>query len=372
MTAARLLIADSEKSADMLYATGLFVPDPFVWCEVNGQRMVIVSPLEYGRAVKQVRPGTRVYGQDEANRLFGIEGRKLSAQAVGISRHFQVQEWEVPRDFPLGLAEELRAQGIDCRCSEQAFFPERECKLPDEIEKIREGVRLAEHGMERAFAILREATIEAGELIWQGETLTAERLRGEIDASITRLGGLPAHTIVAPGPEGADPHNAGSGPILTDSPVIIDIFPRVGATGYFGDLTRTVMKGKAPELVRRAFKAVMEARDHAKTLIRPGVNGQEVHQAVTERLVDHGFETDGQAKTPYGFFHGTGHGLGLEIHEAPRISTVDSILTSGHVVTVEPGLYYAQWGGVRLEDVVVVTESGCETLTSIATFLEVE
>ncbi len=237
---------------------------------------------------------------------------------------------------------------------------------------VREGVELAEHGLQAALGMLAAATIEGDRVMHGGEPLTAATLRGEIDAAICRRGGIAAHTIVAPGVEGADPHNEGSGPIRPHQPIILDIFPRVMRTGYFGDLTRTVVKGRASATVKRAFEAVREARDHAKEMISPGVNGREIHREVCRRLEQRGFETKLGADPPFGFFHGTGHGLGLDIHELPRISSVDCTLEAGHVVTVEPGLYYPEWGGVRLEDVVVVQAAGCRTLTTVPTYLEID
>jgi Xaa-Pro aminopeptidase len=368
----RLIYADSEHIADMLYATGLFVPDPFVWCQAGERQAVIASPLEYGRFAQHLGRRADVFSFLDAKRRLGCRNAKPASHITGLARHYGLKRWLVPRDFPVALADELRRRGLQVKPVDGPFFPERECKRPDEVEHLREGVRLAEHGLNAGLAIVRAARIRGDELRWRGKLLTAELLRGEIDAAITRLGGLAAHTIVASGPEGADPHNAGAGPLRPHLPLILDIFPRVTRTGYFGDLTRTVVKGRAPAVVKRAFTAVRRARDLAKTLIRPGVNGRTVHQKVKASLAESGFATDLNAQPPFGFFHGTGHGLGLEIHEAPRISTADFVLQAGHVVTVEPGLYYPAWGGIRLEDVVVVTAKGCETLTTVESYLEVE
>lgn len=371
-TSGRLIVAASEHNADLLYATKLFVPDPFVWCEANGEQHVIVSPLELGRVKRQLGATTRVWGTDEAKATLCTSGRSLAGQVAGLSRYLGVEHWQVPASFPLHLAQELALHGVTCRAVSDSFFPEREVKQPEEVEHLTEGVRLAEAGLDRALTILREAEIVDAELHWQAEVLSAEFLRGEIDATISRLGGQASHTIVAPGREGADPHNQGFGTIRPHEPIIIDIFPRVSSTGYFGDLTRTVVKGQASETVKRAYEAVRQARDEAKARIAAGVNGQDVHQHVVAVLEQAGFETDLEADPPHGFFHGTGHGLGLEVHEAPRISRTDCALQEGHVVTVEPGVYYPAWGGVRLEDVVVVEANGCRCLTAVETSLEIE
>ncbi len=369
--AARLIYADSEQCADMLYAVGLFIPDPFLWAEVGRQRYVVVSALEYGRVAAAVDKNTRVFSLAETKRLFHCRKLDPAAQIAGLSRFCGVREWTVPQDFPFGIARRLSRRRIRIRPEYDTFFPQREIKSAAEIERIREGVQLAEAGLRVGLDILRRSRIKGDRVVWNGKTLTAERLRGEIDAEISRLGGLAAHTIVAPGPQGADPHNTGTGPIRPHQPIVLDIFPRVAATGYFGDLTRTVVKGKAPAVVRRAYRAVKDARDRAIAKVKSRVDGGTVHRLAADTLQRHGFETDKAADPPYGFFHGTGHGLGLEIHEAPRLSAKGLRLRAGHVVTVEPGLYYPEWGGVRLEDVVVVRARGCDNLTTVPTTLEI-
>ncbi len=366
------MFADSERSANMLYAAGLFIPDPFVWAQVATETLVIVSPLEYGRVCREICPGTRVLSFAEARKRFNLRDLKPASQIAGLSRYFKLKSWQAPRDFPLALARQLDRRKVAVRPAKDAFFPERERKTAAEVEKIRQGVQLAEAGLNVALEILRHAQIARGKIRWQRRELSAEILRGEIDAAISRLGGLAAQTIVAPGIQGADPHHRGRGPIRPGEPIIIDIFPRVAATGYFGDLTRTVLKGKAPEHVRRAYNAVRQARDAAKDKIRAGASARNVHRRAAEILAEAGFKTDKNAKPPRGFFHGTGHGLGLEVHEAPRLSDVEITLQPGHVVTVEPGLYYPEWGGVRLEDVVCVEDDGCRTLTSVPSFLEID
>lgn len=368
----RLIYADSEHCADMLYATGLFVPDPFLWCSVRDETFVVMSPLEVSRARQHVRAGTHVLSFAEAKRRFKVRTLRPANLVAGISRHYAVKRWDVPPDFPFGIAQDLIRKGLTLRTPKDGFFPERETKRDDEIARITHGVRLAEAGLNRGLGILREAGIDGSSVIWNGASLTAGILRGEIDAEISRLGGIAAHTIVAPGVRGADPHDdGGDAPILAHQSLILDIFPRVTATGYWGDLTRTVVKGQAPDILRRAYTAVRDARDLAKSMIKSRITGKTVHDAVHKSLKDAGFETDAQANPPYGFFHGTGHGLGLQIHEAPRVSSADNILRAGQVVTVEPGVYYPDWGGVRLEDVVVVETKGCRCLTSVPDELEI-
>lgn len=372
----RLIYAASERCADLLYETGFSAPDPFLWYSVEDQGTVVVSALEVGRAVKQCHPGVQVLSFSEAARQWRMRRslvRRMTANyIVAMARHLQVDTWEVPTYFPYGLAAELLKRDL-ALIPKADFSPGRACKSAQEIKYVRNGVRLAEQGLARAIDILRQAKIgQDGTLLWQGQPLLAEALKGEIDAEIARHGGTASHTIAAHGQQAADPHQQGHGPIQAHTPIVLDIFPRDDATGYFGDLTRTVVKGQAPDIVRRAFDAVYKAQQAAQAMLRPGVTGATVHKAVTETLDAAGFPTDVEAKPPHGFFHSTGHGLGLEVHEAPSLSSAAATpLLVGNVVTIEPGLYYPEWGGVRLENVAVITPEGYENLTEAPIELEI-
>jgi Xaa-Pro aminopeptidase len=290
-----------------------------------------------------------------------------------ISERFGVRSWEVPEDFPLGLAERLKALDSGIRLLPQkSLFPERQIKTAAEAEFIRAGVELAEAGLAQALRLLAEAEVNAaGFLCLKGKVLTAEQLQGAINCRIAELGGVAARTITAPGLQGSDPHQAGSGPLAAGVPIVIDIFPRVSSTGYFGDLTRTVVKGRATPVVRRAFKAVRAAQSAAIKLARPGVKPAELHETAARIMAEAGFETDTAAKPPRGFIHGLGHGLGLEIHEAPRVAPrCEEPLKAGNVITIEPGLYFPEWGGIRLEDVLLITPDGSENFTTADINLE--
>lgn len=366
----RLLYGDSQTCPDLLYLTGVFIPDPFLWFDAGDGPTVIVSPLEYGRVVKEARRGTTVLSYEQAKRMFSLRKLNPESQIRGISRRHGIKRWSVPSYFPVGLVDRLRRDNVLFRAVKGPFIPAREIKTESEISQITDAIRMAESGLARALELLRAATVKAGRLYYDGSELTSERVQGAINATIAEHGGVAERTIVTGGPQGADPHQSGVGPLRAGQPIILDIFPRSTRTGYFGDLTRTVVKGTAPEMVRRAFAAVNKAVAAAKKTIRAGVAASTVHEAVHETLRRAGFETDMKAAQPYGFIHGTGHGLGLEIHEPPRLSRAPTTLQRGHVVTVEPGLYYPDWGGIRIEDVVVVEDKGCRTLTTVPVFLE--
>ncbi|MBN2450804.1 MAG: M24 family metallopeptidase [Lentisphaeria bacterium] len=367
------LVYAGEHSADMVYASGFIAPDPFLWYQTEAGAGMVVGVLEWGRARRESRPGTRVRSTDEVCRLWRLptDRRRPEHLIAGLARETGVRCWEVPGDFPVRLARALGRRGVRLLPLE-TFCPSRALKTTEEVAKVREGVTLAERGLERAIQILR-ASIPGGDglLRFEGSVVTAERLRGEIDAEIARHGGSASRTITAPGLCGADCHDMGSGPIAADTPIVLDIFPRVDRTGYYGDLTRTVVRGRAPNHVRRAFDAVRAAQEAALAAIRAGVSAGDVHRTAADVLEQAGMETDAKATPPRGFYHGLGHGLGLAIHESPRLhGNSRDILEAGHVVTVEPGVYYPEWGGVRLEDVVVVTADGCLNLTTAAKVLE--
>lgn len=370
----RLIFADSERCANMRYAVPVPVPDPFLWFQNDDRQYVVARCLEIARLRKALPPGIRVMSWTECAEWAGVSNEdkqlKTPALVAAVSQRLGVKRWLVPAEFPLLLAERVRAEGLELEPAE-TFFPGRAIKTDHQKECVRHGVRIAEAGLQRAVDILKESEAASDRTLrWHDAVLTSEILRGEIDAEIARRGGTASHTIVAPGVQGADPHNAGAGPICRDQPVVIDIFPSDDRTGYHGDLTRTVVKGTAADIVRQAFAAVDQARQRAIDLIRAGAECRAVHNAAATTLADAGFETNAKADTPYGFFHGTGHGLGLEVHEPPGLGDRDGTLEAGHVVTVEPGLYYPEWGGMRIEDVVAVTETGCERLTRFDIFLE--
>ena len=370
-----MIYAASESSADLFYATGFFVPDPFLFVRDNaGLSHIVVSVLEVDRA----RRSARVDRVHELETLSQRYEQRFSDEAGGVAqliafflRELEIDTVLVPYDFSLGLAEKLRQAGIALAPIEGAFWPERQCKRPEEVVAIVAALELTAEAMAVGIDLLRSALIgNDGWLYHRGERLTSEQVRGEINAFLVRHGATPQHTIVSGGQQGADPHEEGFGPLPAHQSIILDIFPRMEKSGYWGDMTRTVCRGQPSERLQRAWSAVQGAQEVAFALIRAGVDGQEVHTAVKTHLTDAGFPTGRTTEgRQEGFFHGTGHGLGLEIHEMPRVSYQEQILAVGHVVSVEPGLYYPDMGGVRLEDVVLVEADGCRKLTDFPKFL---
>ena len=363
----RLLIGSGENCADIRYITGISTPDDFIFFEYNDRKCAILSPLEFDRARSCAKPGVEVAADADFNGPARIN--IISA----IAEKCRCKEFIVPADFPFGMAKKMQAAGFSITPDENTFFPEREFKNSAEITAITAAQRAAEAGLARAVDILGKSVISGDALYWNDRLLTSEILRAEIDCEILRCGMLPTGTICACGSQAAQPHNAGSGPLKANSTIVMDIFPRSPETGYWGDLTRTVVRGKAPDIVRKAYEAVLEAREYAKKLIKPGIYGASVHCAAEAILEKHNFFTGVNDKGQFGFFHGLGHGVGLEIHEMPRLSPrARTALKGGEVVTVEPGLYYPEWGGIRLEDLVYLSPEGKTVcLTRAPDFLEI-
>ncbi len=374
MSETLLIVADSEREANMLYATGLFVPDPFIYLNFGGRPLLVMSDLEIDRARAQA-PHCRVASLSACQqklRRDGVKSPGFARVIRQILREKKIRRAVVPDTFPLGLAKELKKLGVKLK-PVAAVFPKREIKSADEVRKISAALTMAEVGMAEGMEVLRRSKIARNrKLIYHGLPLTSEKLRAVIDCAILQACGLAANTIVAGGKQACDPHERGHGPLRANEPIILDIFPRSQKTGYFGDITRTVVRGHANEAVKKLYDTVWRGQKIGFEKIRANVPTADVHKAVQKFFVEQGYKTGRRDGRMEGFFHGTGHGLGLEIHEAPRMgATSPGKLRAGHVVTVEPGLYYPEIGGVRLEDVALVTGNGAKNLTRFEKVLEI-
>jgi Xaa-Pro aminopeptidase len=375
MSETLLMVADSERNANMLYATGLFVPDPFIYLKTRGRPLIVMSDLEIDRARAQA-PHCRVVSSStyqQKLRVQGIRHPSLAHVVRRILREKRIRRVTVPDDFPLGLAKDLEKLGVKVKARPGTFFPEREIKSAAEVRKISAALVMAEVGMAEAMQVLRATKIGRDhKLIYHNVPLTSEKLRSVIDCAVLQASGLAANTIVAGGRQACDPHERGYGQLRANELIVIDIFPRSQKTGYFGDITRTVVRGRASEAARKLYHTVFHGQKIAFKKIRAGTPTAGVHHAVQQFFEQQGYKTGRRNGRMEGFFHGTGHGLGLEIHEAPRVgATSTGRLRPGHIVTVEPGLYYPEIGGVRLEDVALVTTNGARNLTRFEKVLEI-
>ncbi|HIC68211.1 MAG TPA: aminopeptidase P family protein, partial [Candidatus Latescibacteria bacterium] len=357
-TDALLLVGDSERSADMLYATGFSAPDPFVFLQTNRANYLLIGDLELDRARDQARVDEVLslsrYDRLAADRLDEAADeedyptRRYRALLM-LLEELKVRSMKVPADFPVGAADILRQAGLRLEVAAEPLFAHRSRKQPVEIDAVVQALVAAERGMKRAIEIIRSAAVDSQDRLVgaDGQILTSQGVRRLIHQSLLADDCTGQHTIVACGEDGCDPHQQGSGPLLAGQPIILDIFPRSEESGYFGDITRTVLKGEASSRQRDLYRAVEEGQQLALERIRAGVDGSDIHRAIEALFTDRGFKTGERNGRMQGFFHGTGHGLGLEIHEAPSIGKRRDILQVGQVVTVEPGLYYQGLGGVR-------------------------
>ena len=369
---ARLMVAASDTDADMLYATKFWAPDPFIFLQRNGKRTLVLSDLEIDRGRKQADADEFVMFSEIEREVQGKS--KKAPPYEKVLAHFLrkrgVRSATVPPNFPLRYAEELAANKIRVRATNGFFWPEREAKSKKEIKMMGHALRITEKGLKRAIEVLKQSKPGSGKrLHWRGKSLTSEILRAEIDSAILRAGGVSLGTIVAGGDQACDPHERGFGPLYADSLIILDVFPRDAKTGYFGDMTRTVLRGRASDAQRKLWETVKAGQALALRQIKAGVDGMTIHKAIQELFARRGFPTEIRKGRRVGFFYGTGHGLGLEIHEHPRLQKV--VLKDRQVLTVEPGLYYPGLGGVRLEDVVLVMETGCKILSRFPKQLEI-
>jgi len=371
-----LIDADGDDS-DQRYLSGFDAPDPFLTLYDGGVRL-LVSSLEYGRARSESRAdsverladydyGSKVeeYGRGEARRRVLVEFLEAHGAEGAIA----------PERFPLGTADGIRESGVDVGVEREGVVERiRAVKHEYEIDRIREAQRANEAAMERAERLLREADVDSGgRLVHDGEPLTSERVRRAIEMALLERDHALDETIVACGADAADPHDRGSGPLVAGEPIIVDVFPRGKEEGYHADMTRTFIKGDPSATVREWYDLTEEAQRAAFDAIAAGVSGETVHDAVCDVYEAAGEPTlRSDPDTETGFIHGTGHGVGLDVHEPPRLAPGGDELEAGMVVTVEPGLYDPAVGGVRIEDFVVVREDGYENLTDYPKRLVVE
>lgn len=361
-----LLYADTAHNADQLYFGRVNVPDPFISFTLGRKKYAVVSALEFGRVRREsafdiVLP-LEAYATEAKKRF--PSGRMTAAEVIAvIAKQFRIKAFVIPEDFPAGIATRLTRIGLKLEIADGPIFPQREIKTDAEAAAIREGNRCSTIGILAAEAMLRTSKIKNGQLFHRGTSLTSERLKIAIEIACLEAGAISLDTIAAGGDQACDPHERGHGPLRANELIIVDVFPRVNSNGYHGDMTRTFLKGRASEAQRALVAAVRDAQLAALKKIRAGANGHDAHDAVVRLFASRGYETKHTDKGSVGFFHGTGHGLGLAVHEAPRVSTVDYRLKKGSVVTVEPGLYYPGLGACRIEDVVQVTSKRPKTLS---------
>ncbi|MHC3438921.1 M24 family metallopeptidase [Natrialbaceae archaeon A-gly3] len=362
------LIDDDSTDPDQRYVSGFDAPDPFQTLVTDGTVHLLVSGLEYGRAkteaeaetiARRVEYGYRDYLEEYDPREAGVR-----TIATFLADH-GVESVAVPHGFPTGTADGLRELGVSVIVEPEGVVEEiRARKGDEEIEYIRETQRANEAAMAVAEGLIAGAEVVDGTLYHDGEPLTSEFVKQEIEIELLRHGCALDDTIVACGADGADPHDRGSGPLEAGDPIVVDIFPRDKESKYFADMTRTFCRGEPTAEMRRRYEVTREAYEAALEAVEAGVTGADVHDAACDVIEEAGYDTlRSSPDTETGFIHSTGHGVGLAIHEQPSVSPSGGKLEGGHVITIEPGLYDPEVGGVRIEDLVVVREDGYENLT---------
>jgi Xaa-Pro aminopeptidase len=367
-----LILADTMRSPELRHEVPLAVPDPFLYAEVGGRRSVVVSSLEASR-IRDLGTDLEVVTWEDAG-LDELLKRGLDPYAherelwLNACKQLGLENAVTPATFPLAHADHLRANGIELAADQRFFDDRRRVKTEHELAGIRRACRAVEAGVAVGVDLLRRASRNGGVLELDGEPLTCERIKLEVERAFGEHGAAADEFIVSHGAQTAVGHDGGSGPIAVDEVVVFDLFPRDRESACYSDFTRAFVVGTAPAELREYHTLAKEALDLALGAVKPGVTGLEIHRLVCDFFHEHGQPTqlhkaEGEVLVD-GFFHGTGHGVGLEVHERPAIGRLGrEELVAGDVIAVEPGLYRHGFGGVRLEDLVLVTETGAEVLT---------
>lgn len=359
---------------DLFYAIRATVTDPMIFV-VTSQGSTIIAHDTETDVLKREAKADHIFPYTSYFRKAKAQFDKPTDADVCtvFLKEKKIRRITIHRQTPIWFVERLRHNGIRVDIGETPLFPERLVKSAKELKLMQEAQNATFQAINHIETILRKSRIQGNTLRYQGKVLTSEWLAVEAKTFLIRKGyNNPYDLITSCGKDSTEPHNRGSGPIRPHQSIIVDIFPRHNDTLFFGDATRTFCKGKPSAELQRMYLAVKEAQEMAIRMVRPGVVGNTIHKAIHDFFAAVGFKTEIKKGRAVGFFHGTGHGLGLAIHEEPvRINWSPFVLKPGNVVTVEPGLYYPGLGAVRIEDVVVVTKTGCKVLGKYPKTLQV-
>lgn len=365
-----LLISSSSSDADIHYLCGTKPPEAAVFLKKGKKLILLVSEMEHNRLKRKVYPTVEVICPAE----LGIKpGQRFFYWISRLLEENKCSSVFIPPYFPIGIVDQLRKEGFFVEIIKKSLCPQREIKNSDEIKAIQQSQRAAVIAMKAAFEQIASSKISKTGLLKLGnQALTSEMVRATINHTLLDYDCTAEETIVAGGLLSADPHERGSGLLSAGQPIVIDIFPKSGKTGYFGDITRTVCRGPAPAALKKQYLAVKAAQAAQLKMLKTGIRAASVHKTGADIMAARGFKTEKINGIAQGFIHGTGHGVGLEIHETPRVSPANKkALRTGHIVTIEPGLYYSEIGGVRIEDTVVITETGYKMLAPCPKQLEI-
>jgi Xaa-Pro aminopeptidase len=372
-----LIWADTLRSPEMRHEVPVVVPDAFLYLERGGERHVVITPFEVERVqgYDGLQPhAVEEFGWDDLVKQ-GIPMEEVQlGTAVRAVKEFGIEKAVVPTTFPVELADRLRAEGIEITPDREIFVQRRRVKTDAELGGIRRAQRGAEAGMDAACELFRRTERKDGSLVLDGEPLTCERVKIAIQQAFTGLNLLCDEFIVSHGEQTAIGHEMGSGEIKPNEPIVLDLWPRDRESSCYADMTRTFVIGEPSEELVTYQGLVYEALQRSLAAVKPGVPGRDVYVVASEVFHEAGYPTglhkrDGEVLED-GFFHGLGHGVGLEVHEQPWLSRYPGELVAGDVITLEPGLYRSGYGGCRLEDLVLVTKDRAEVLTDYPYDLE--
>jgi Xaa-Pro aminopeptidase len=368
-----LLYGDTERSAALRHEVPVAIGDPFLYLERDGRRIVVTNVLEHERLARAL-PDAELLTAGELGFYDLIrdgvsrEEAQLTVVRRAVARAGIIRA-AVPRELPVQIADLLRAEGVTLDVDGPLFDARRRAKSGAELAGIRRAQAAAEQGLAAGAALLRAAVVQDGRLVLDGQPLTAERVRAEIREACARGDApAPADIMVVSAWSGGG-HDPGSGPLPAGLPIEVDLWPRDEATGCWADMTRTFVVGEVPDQVARLADVARAALEAARDLARPGAAGRALYDAAAQVIEDAGYPTlrtepPGE-QLAHGFYFGLGHGVGLEVHEAPVLGlSSEHELVAGDVIAIEPGIEGLEGiGGVRFEDLLLVTDDGCETLT---------
>lgn len=370
----RLIYGVPDENPDLAYALGATSSDPVIYLETRGKPCAVVPNTEIDDMQRKSKVRRILPYSDYFRKVKSLKRRMGGSDMIrALLNDFKIKSVEVHPYTAAILVDQLRQSGIKVELGSHPFFPQRLVKSKAELNYITASQTTTFQAIGRVESILRASKISGNKLLYKGKVVTSEFLQMEAKMLLLQKGYTwPTGMIIACGNDSTEPHNRGNGPIRPHQSIIVDIFPLHDHTKFFGDATRTFCKGKPSDQLQRIYLAVREAQEMAIRMAGPGVNGQIIHAAIQDFFDSLGFTTHTEKGRMVGFFHGTGHGLGLALHEDPvRISQSNWILQPGNVVTVEPGLYYPGIGGVRIEDVIVITKSGCKVIGKYPKTLQV-
>lgn len=381
---ALLLYSDSYREANMYYLTKFLAPDPFIFLKrVDAEAVLVVNQMEYPRAQKQstIKDVRSYLEYDYIETVKSAKEPHLGAMKFIA----QVAEKElglgtkicVPPNFPVIAADVMRREELTVNPMFGVVEKARETKDIYEVEQIKAVQAVNEKVTSEAIEIIENSDVSSnGILIFNGEALTVGRVKSFLGSKLLENGCLPEEDlIVACGSKSSDPHYLGKpeDKLRADQPIILDIYPRSIQKRYWTDMTRTIVKGRASPKLKQMYETVTEAKNASLDAIQAGALGGQVYDVCCDVLERAGYETTrGGKEITIGMSHSLGHGVGLQIHESPQVNELSTcILREHNVVTVEPGIYDPQIGGVRLEDIIEVKRSGYVNLTRMESRLEI-